>query len=44
MNRKRLGVPLIQTFTSTELQANEFVVSILLLFTTKYLWSVFLPY
>ena len=29
MNRKRLGVPLIQIFTSTELQANEFVVSIL---------------
>ena len=29
MNRKRLGVPLIQIFTGTELQANEFVVSIL---------------
>ena len=29
MSRKRLGVHLIQIFTSTELQANEFVVSIL---------------
>ena len=29
MSRKRLGVHLIQIFISTELQANEFVVSIL---------------